>query len=344
MQNYASTTSRIGKLKGEFIGHANHVEVMGITGSQKKIPKNKSDTLVFRRTVPYGATTSNPNRPAADPNLHILQEGVTPPADVLTFQDVTLILQQYGCLYSVTDKTVDLHEDDVPEEFKKQVGERMGLVREMIRYGRLKAGTNAYYAGGTSRSTVDKRISLVKLQTITRNLHSNHCKQITGILAPSGDFGTSSVEPAWLVFAHTDCGADIRRLEGFTKVADYGQRKPVHPREIGSCEEYRFILSPELAPYLAAGASVTGTGCLSAGGVSVDVYPFIIVGEEAWCQAALRGVDSIDPTWLPPGVKTHADPLGQRGYVGAKFWNAVEILNQGWMAVLEAGVSDLAEE
>lgn len=342
MQNFTTASQRIGRLKGEFLAHAMHEEVLGITGSQKKIPKNKGETIIYRRWLPWGATANQPNRPAAVAAAHILSEGVTPETDTMTPQDVTATLQQYGCLYGVTDKTVDLHEDDVPAEMKKQVGERLGLVREMIRYGTLRAGTNAYYAGGTSRSTVAATVSIPLLRRVTRNLRSNHAKMITGILAPSTAFATAPVEAGYLVFAHTDCGSDIRDLDGFKTVAEYGTRKPVHPNEIGSVEEYRFILSPELAPYANAGAAIASApGLQSTGGSLIDVYPMIVAGEDAWGQVALRGVDSIDPTWIPPGQKDKTDPLGQRGYVGAKFWQTALILNQGWMAIVEIGVDDL---
>ena len=55
-----------------------------------------------------------------------------------------------------------------------------------------------------------------------------------------------------------------------------------------------------------------------------------------------RGGYSLDPTWIPPGEKTKSDPLGQRCFVGAKFYFACKILNEGWLAVIEAGVADLA--
>ena len=74
----------------------------------------------------------------------------------------------------------------------------------------------------------------------------------------------------------------------------------------------------------------------------MDVYPFIVVGEDAWGQVALRGLDAIDPTYIQPGVKDKSDPLGQRGYVGAKFYMSCVLPNEGWMAVAEAGVSSLA--
>jgi hypothetical protein len=56
---------------------------------------------------------------------------------------------------------------------------------------------------------------------------------------------------------------------------------------------------------------------------------------------ALRGAESFDVTWIPPGQKDSGDPLGQRGYIGAKFYSAAKVLNNGWMAVAFAGTPAL---
>ena len=338
-----SPAARIGKIKGDILAHAVMTEVLGITGQQRPLPKNQGKTVVFRRYLPFGAANTDwntRNRPAAVAASHELTEGVTPAADTLVPQDITAVIKQYGCLYQLTDQTVDTYEDDVPAEMKKHCGERVGLLREMIRYGIIKGCTNVFYGGaGSSRATVNGKITLNMLRKISRNLQSNHAKRVTGILAPSTSVATQPVEASYLVFVHTDAEADIRDLAGFIHVSAYGSRKPVHAQEIGSCENFRFITSPELAPYLAAGAAVAATGLM--GTASVDVYPFIVAGEDAWGQLALRGADSIDPTYIPPGVKDKSDPLGQRGYIGAKFYMNCVLLNEGWMAVAEAGVSAL---
>ena len=345
MAEFKSTdpAARIGKLKGDILAHAVPCEVLGITGQQRGMPKNQGDTIVHRRYLPYGATNTDwntRNRPKALPAAHELTEGVTPTADTLVAQDITVTLKQYGCLYQLTDKTVDTYEDDVPAEMKKQCGERIALVREMIRYGILKACTNTFYAGGgASRAAVNAKITLSLLRKISRNLQANHAQRITGILAPSANIATQAVEAAYLVFVHTDADSDVRDLPKFTPVAEYGTRKPVSPYELGSVENYRFITSPELAPYPDAGADLGSTGLM--GTTKVDVYPFIVVGEDAWGQLALRGADALDPTYIPPGQKDKSDPLGQRGFVGAKFYMACTMLNEGWMAVAEAGVSAL---
>ena len=340
--NTTAPAERIGRLKGEILAHAVHAEVLGITGMQRQHPRNMGKTVVYRRYLPFGATNVNfntRNRPVADPVAHELVEGVTPGVDTLVPQDITVTLKQYGCLYQLSDQVADTYEDDVPAEMKKQCGERVGLVREMIRYGIVKACANVFYSGGASRAAVSNKITLPVLRRVSRNLQANHAKRVTGILAPSPNIKTEPVEAAYLVFVHSDAEADIRDLPGFIHVSEYGNRKPVSMHELGSCENFRFITSPELAPYLAAGAAIGATGMTGTG--NVDVYPFIICGEDAWGQLALRGSDAIDPTYIPPGTKDKSDPLGQRGYVGAKFYMQATLLNDGWMAVVEAGVSAL---
>lgn len=346
---YDSPAARIGKVKGDIIAHALPVEVLGITGQEKKIGKNKSDTIQFRQWLPYGATNgavSNGIDPttrwSVNPTSHLLQEGVTPAADTLTPRDITVTVQQYGVLYGWTDKVEDSYEDDMPQAARQMVGERVGLIREMVRYGGLKSCTNKFYSGGTTRATVDEKITANFLRKIARSLKGNHAKFVRNIIDPSTNVGTAPVEAAYLVFCHTDCEADIRDLSGFTPVAEYGHRNVVHEMELGSWESFRFIVSPELASIPDSGAAVGVTGCISTSATLIDVYPVIVCGQDAWYQTSLMGGAMENPTWLPAGKKDKNDPLGQRGYVGCSFWYTSDVIQNGWMAVGEAGASALA--
>lgn len=345
IQNLATQAARIGKLKGDILKHAIPVEVLGICGMNKPMPKNNSAVTVFRRWLPPGGVDNiwiNSGNMQTFADSYETVEGQTPSAKTMTATDITVTLKQYSVLYAVTDKTVDLYEDDVPMEMKQQTGETMGLIREMVRYGELRGATNVYYAGGTTRATVDEAISLNLLRKVTKSLLNNHAKRITKVLASSPNYGTQAVEAGFLVFCSTDLESTIRDLPGFTNVVDYGSKQPINENEIGSVERFRFILSPELAGYADSGAAIGSTGLYSTTGTNIDVYPLIVCGEDAWGQVALRGANSIDPTWQPPGQKDKSDPLGQRGYIGAKAYHAAVILNQGFMALIEAGADDLA--
>jgi N4-gp56 family major capsid protein len=329
-QTYATPAGRINLIKGETLGHAIQVEILALGCKMKPMPKNQGDTIIYRRWLPYGATTvsiNTQNRPVVNPVSHILQEGVTPAAETLTPVDVQVTLLQYGAIYSYTDKAAELYEDNIPDEMKQQTGERMGLVREMIRYGELKAAANVLYSGGTSRATVNQKLTLNMLRKMTRTLKLNHAKKKTRILSPSGNFETFGVEAAYMVFVSTDADADIRDLPGFIPVARYGQRS---------------VISPELVGYADAGAAIGATGLFSTTGANIDVYPVIIMGEEAAFDVALRGTKSFDLVHLPHNQKDKSDILGQRGYVGASFWSAVKMTNAGWMGLIEVGITALS--
>lgn len=350
MQNFALTPGRLNKFKGGILKHAVPQEILSKGGRQVKFPKNSSDTYVARRFLPYGASASSPNtffanatgdRGNAMVAAHLTSEGVTSAPESITPQDVTVVMNQYDCLYGFTDKTYDMYEDDIPGAMQEQIGERVTLVNEMIVYGALKACTNQFYGGtGTSRATVNGPLNLGLIRKITKSLQANHAKPVTSVLNASGLYGTDAVAAGFLVYSHTDYEPDIRDLPGFIPCEKYASGKPM-PNEIGKCERFRFITSPDMPALQDAGAAVGATGLYSTTGTNIDVYPFIVTAADAWSQIAVRGKESLDPTYIPPGVKSKSDPHGQRGYAGTIWWKAVMIENNGWMAVGNCGVKTL---
>ena len=345
IQTFGLTAARINQIKGETLAHAIPVEVLALGCEMKPFPKNSGDNITYRRWLPYGAATTNANtinRWTVTAAAHIVTEGVTPAAETLVPQDVNVQLQQYAAVYSYTDKTADLYEDDIPEEMKTQLGQRMGLVREMVRYGSMKASTNVFYSGGTTRATVSATIGLNFLRKIAQGLLANHARPKSRILSASANYDTSAIEASFLVFGHTDLDSDIRDIPGFVPTAKYGQRTAINEYEIGSAERFRFVLSPELASYADSGAAVAGTSLFATGNTNADVYPVILVGDYGVFDVALRGSKSFDISILPHTQKDKSDVLGQRGYVAGKFWSAVLIANNGWMAVGEVARTALS--
>lgn len=353
MQTYNTSAPRIGKFKGNILKHAVPCEVLNKTGRQVSFPKNNSDTYVARRWLPHGATATDFNtqnrffqdgtgdRGNAYVQQHQIQEGVTPAPDSLTPVDVTVVLQQYGCLYGFTDKTYNLYEDDVPAEMEKQIGERVGLVNEMILYGTLRGCTNQFFGGaGTTIATVNGGLSLNMVRRIVQNLQANHAMPVNSALKASADYGTEAVPEGYTVYCHTDLEPDIRDIPNFTPAEKYASGKPM-PKELGKVERFRFITSPDLPSLQDAGAAIGATGLYSTTGANIDVYPFIVAGQDAWSQVAVRGLSALNPTYLPPGTKDKADPLGQRGYAGTAWLKAAMLENDGWMAIGFVGRKEL---
>lgn len=343
MQTYSLVPSRnLIMAEREMLKHAEPIKVLSTFGSQKQVPQNKTDTVVFRRALPIDAATNGaPNVTASN---YLLQEGVTPGSRSIVYQDVQVTLQQYGVLMKISSKAEAMYEDDIPGDMVKLVGEHMATIEELIAYGVVRGGTNVVYQNGSQRTDVNTALTLNKLRQAARQLEAAHASRVTEKLAAGPNFGTSGIHPAYLVFIHTDMEADVRNLNGFTPVVEYGSQKPVHEREIGAVEQFRFITSPYFKPFLQGGGSITAGTFLSNGGTAgttADVYPIMVVGQEAWGQVALKGQGSVSPVYLPAKQVTHANPLGQFGYVGATFYKAAVRLNENWMVRLEAACSAL---
>lgn len=339
---YSSPAGRVNEILGEMLAMAEPAEVLALGCTMKKMPKNKGDNISYKRVIPAGGATTNGNtinRWSVTAANYVVAEGVTPSAKALTYQHVNVAVTQYAVLYSYTDKAADLHEDDIPEDQKRQVALEMGLVREMVRYGEMKAASNAQYSGGTSRATVDEAITYNGLSLMARTLMANGAHMKTSILAPGPDYDTSAIEAGFIVFVHTDAEHDIRQLQDFVPVAKYASRKPINEHELGSVGRFRFITSKELASYADSGAAVGSTGLYSTTGSNLDVYPFIVCAEDAVFDIALN--TNFEVIHHPASKKDKADLLGQRGYVGSIFWAASKVVNAGWCGVIEAAISDL---
>ena len=341
---FATDTARIGAVKGMMLKTAMSKECLGSAGEVVPMQKNAGQTYKWKRFILPSGTDNVWIAAGGDDEFvdqHVTAEGVTPEAESITSTIITATPTQYSCLYSYTDKTAELYEDDIPAQEVKFAGERIRLVREMHNYGKLKAATNAFYGGGTSTATVAATVTKALLDKVKRDLRRYYADPQVSALKSSADYATYPVQASYVAYAHTDLESDIRNLPGFKDVSEYGTQKPVSPLEIGTACGYRFVLAPELTYYPAGGAAVGATGLKADDSTNIDVYPIIVMGSDFFKQVALRGMNSIDANHIPHGVKTKSDPGGQRGYVWASMWHAAEITNQDWGAVVEVGVTDL---
>lgn len=295
-------------------------------GQAKTLPGNKTQSMKFRRYNSLGLRTTP------------LTEGVTPTSEKLTATDITATLYQYGGLVEITDIIMDTHEDPVLREATAVSGEQAAKTVETLRYNVLKACTNVFYANSVAgRTSVVAVINRTDQRKIVRALERQEAQFITSIVKSTPSFNTESILPAFVGVTHVDMTTDIRSMDGFTSVADYGGGKGWET-EIGACEDCRYIKSTIFTPY-EDGGSATTTGKITTSGAGCDVYPVMYFGKDAYGLIALKGKYAITPIVINP-TPTKSDPLGQRGSVAWKTMQTTVILNDAWMAVYEAACSN----
>jgi N4-gp56 family major capsid protein len=312
------------------LAHAEPILCLSKFGLSKPLPKNKADTVKFRRPIPFTVSTTQ------------LTEGVTPTPKQMSYEDVTVQLGQYGDVVEITDRVHDLAEDPVLMEASELAGEQAAETIEMVTYGVIKAGTTVFYgaSGDSARTDVDDPLTHDRQAAVTRYLDSMRAKPHTKMVGASVKVSTVPIEPAYIAFGHTDLEYDIRAMTNYTSTEKYANGKPL-PYEVGKVTKVRYILTPLLVPFQAGGAAVGASGMIADDAVTVDVYPVIYAAKESYGLVPLKGAGAISPSVLNPGTPSKSDPLGQRGYVGWKTWFSCIVLNDTWLARLEVGATDL---
>lgn len=306
------------------------------------MPTNSTQTAKFRRYFLSGATGSAGNGSGAfyTPLATTpLVEGVTPNGRVLASQDYTVQLAQYGDFITITDVVNDTHPDNILAEATDILGENAAETVETLRFNVLKAGTNVFYGTQVAaRVNVINKITLADQRRVTTALNRQNAKKITTVVASTPDFNTKSVEAGYVAVAHPDLETDIRDMTGFKPVADYGPHTTPWEGEIGSVEQVRYVATTVAKPFTDAGAAIGGSGMRSTTGVSVDVYPVLYFARDAFGIVVLKGMNSMTPMVVNPKPAA-GDPLGQRGTVGWKLWNATVILQEAFMVRLEVSAT-----
>lgn len=324
---YGDISPRVGIYAvANFLEHAKPVEVLAKFAMNEAVPKNKGQLAVFRRFVPFEINTT------------ALVEGVTPAPNMLQYEDVSVVISQYGAWVNFTDVVQDTHEDPNLQKITMGLGEQAAAVKEAVIWAELVGGTNVLYSGtATSRSTVSAPIAEEDLIAAQRFLKASKAKPITKMLKASTNIATEPVAPAFIAFGHTNLEPDFRALTGFVPREKYASYTVISDWELGKFQDIRVILSPDLEIFYGAGAA-SPTGVLSADGNNVDVYPIVVVGQDSYGIIPLRGMDSASVIVKNP-TPSYEDPLAQRGFASYKMWYAALRLNEAWLVRIEAAAS-----
>jgi N4-gp56 family major capsid protein len=292
-------------------------------GQAVTLPAFNSKVIKFRRF------TSLPTTPTA------LTEGVTPAGQVLSAQDVTATLTQYGDRATITDVVLDTHEDPVLNEAVELLGEQSAQMVEKMRFGILKAGTSVSYANGVTRNAVNTPLTLAAQQRAVRTLKRQNARPITSIVTSSVKYDTAAVSPGYVGLIHPDLEGDVRAMNGFVPAEKYGTLTPWE-NELGKVNDVRYLTSTIFEPWFDAGGAKGAM--LSTSGTNADVYPVLYLARDAFGIVALKGQYAITPMITNP-KPSDSDPLAQRGHAAWKTMQTCVILNDLFMTRIEVAAT-----
>ncbi len=311
--------------KKELLKHAGPITCLDKYAKKFTLPQNESETLSIDRLVPFGFDTTEAT------------EGVVPEAVGMDYENVQMTIKEYEHLARVSSKKWRLSEQNAVKDAATLQAEFIMNVNELLCWNEIITGTVVFYdtAAHTARNQVDSAITLGRLRKITRALDDAKARWVTSVNKGGAREGTVPSEPGYIGLTHTNMKADIRNLPGFTHVSELGSGS-IPPYAFGQVEDIIFVLTPQLFPVVGGGAAQDGSKIND--GSNNNVYPLVVVGQEAYGSCILAGFDSVKPNIMTGPVKG-ADPTGKFVDIGVLWYRVDKILNETWLARGEFAVT-----
>lgn len=301
----------------------------------KPVPNNKAETATWRRIVNDAVSTTE------------ITEGVNPDWQSISYEDVSGTFEERVEIYAITSRSKMLSEDDHVANSVDQLKDKVLRIRNAVGWSKWTAGSTVLYnkTANAARTDVDGPITLGIIQEAVRILNDAKGDFFTDVDDGGLNNGTVPIEPAYMGLCHTNLLPNVRRLDGFVTCAEYGSAKTVNKHEKGAIENLRFLMSPELTPFLGGGATATGLNLKATdvtGTDKVDVYPLLICAKHALGCADLKGDN--DDGWGGVNVEIldkadKSDPGNLNCLAVAHWWDLQLILNDTWLVRVEVGAT-----
>jgi N4-gp56 family major capsid protein len=180
----------------------------------------------------------------------------------------------------------------------------------------------AYFIGGAAKANVNAVATYNDLMTLSIALDNNKTPKQTKIISGSRMTDTKTVNGGRVMYIGPDLIPMVRKMtdisgsgvgSGFVGVEKYADASTILNGEIGSVDQFRFVVVPEMQYDSGAGAS------------AADIFPMLCVGDGSFTTIGFQTDGKslkFTTTHKKPGKETADvnDPYGEKGFYSIKWY------------------------
>ncbi|QIG70541.1 major head protein [Rhizobium phage RHph_N38] len=192
-------------------------------------------------------------------------------------------------------------------------------------------------SGETTPDVVSYRLLMRLSQTLTDNRTPKQTKVITG----SRNIDTKTISAGRVMFIGSELIPVVRQMTdlfnnpAYVPVQQYGDAGTILNGEIGSVDEFRLVVVPEMLHWAGAGAAVVtsanGYRTTSVSGTEhFDVFPMLVIGDDSFVTIGFQTdgkTVKFNVLTKMPGNATadRNDPYGETGFSSIKWYYGILI-------------------
>ena len=249
-------------------------------------------------------------------------------------------IQKFGFFQEFTQESMDFDTDsELYMHLSREMVTGATQLTEAVLQKELLAGagTVVYAGDATSDATVSGEssdpavVDYADLMRLARILNDNRTPKQTKVIAGSRMIDTKTINSGRVIYIGSELEATLKAMTdlfnnaAFVPVHQYADAGNVLNGEIGTIDQFRIVVVPEMLHYAGVGAAVgTNPGYEESGG-NYNVYPMLCVGAESFTTIGFQtsGRDmKFKITTKMPGKETadRTDPYGELGFSSIKWY------------------------
>ena len=264
-------------------------------------------------------------------------------------------IQKFGFFQEFTQESMDFDTDsELYMHLSREMVTGATQLSEAVLQKELLAGagTVVYAGDATSDATVSGEssdpavVDYADLMRLARILNDNRTPKQTKVISGSRMIDTKTINSGRVMYIGSELEATLKAMTdlfnnaAFVPVHQYADAGNVLNGEIGTIDQFRIVVVPEMLHYAGVGAAVgTNPGYEESGG-NYNVYPMLCVGAESFTTIGFQtgGKDmKFKITTKMPGKETadRNDPYGELGFSSIKWYHGTMILRPERLAVVK---------
>lgn len=258
--------------------------------------------------------------------------------------------QNYGYFTEYTEDSLSFDTDEqllshVNTEMVKGANE---ITEALLQIDLLNNAGVVKYAGAATRASEIKKTDLVTYQDLVNlatDLDNNRTPKETKVNTGSMKVDTLTIPAARLMYVGSELKNTLRKMvdffgdQAFIPVQKYADGTKALRGEIGTIDEFRIIVVPEMFNWAGAGAAgVPADGVRTTGG-KIDVYPMLVIGSESFTTIGFQSdAKSVKFKILhkKPGENVGpSDPYGKLGFMSIQWWYGFMVIRPERIALVK---------
>lgn len=258
--------------------------------------------------------------------------------------------QNYGYFTEYTEDSMNF---DTDEQLMMHINREMLTGASQISEALIQAdllnnaGVVKYAGTATSAAEIDKTsiVSFQDLVNLTTDLDNNRTPKDTKINTGSVKIDTKTINAARLMYIGSELKNTLRKMKdffdekAFVGVQHYAAGTTPLRGEIGSIDEFRIIVVPEMMHWSAAGAAATANDGIHITNGKANVYPMLVVGSESFTTIGFQSdAKSVKYKIIHKKPAENAglhNPYGKIGFMSIQWWYGFMVIRPERIALIK---------